>query len=553
MTMESTSEVPSPSFADFIRLKRAQILDEWKGRVRAIPAARRLSEPQLLDHVPHLLDNIASLSEHLACGHPPETLEVEAIDHAFARMKAGFELEQVVIEFRLLRECILTAWERDQAPLLPSKSSTLPVNAAIDRAIEDSVGEYVALRTRVARGLDLVSTVAMGSMNLSDFLSRLLRVFKDEMPSVQTCVILLREGERLHVRAAIGLEEELAGEGFSLRVGEGFAGTIAQTGKPLLLHAASTDPLMLNPVIQRRGVKGLFGVPLLDQAGKVVGVAHMGSLTARDFPPAERELFKLLASRAALAIEYHQAKDSAERAVQVRDEVLGVVSHDLRSPLGVVFSAADLLERALSPGRLHQANKALETIRRSTRRMTRLVEDLLDYGSIQSEQLRLRLTRENAWEIVDEVADTHASIASEQGVNLERSLQGKLPAIDCDRDRIFQVFGNLIGNALKVSPAGSTITVGAQSGDAGVRFWVSDEGPGLSDQSADRVFDRYWRAPDAHSRGRGLGLAIVKGLVEAHGGTVGLETSLGRGCTFYFWLPVAQQRALPAPSADLAH
>jgi signal transduction histidine kinase len=340
----------------------------------------------------------------------------------------------------------------------------------------------------------------------------------------------------------MGLEVTPPDGGFSLAIGEGFAGTIAQTQKPLILRSASTDPLLKNPAIRNKGVKALYGVPLIHEIRGVIGVAHMGSITAHEFAAEDMELFSSMASRAALAIEYHLAKDAVAEAVRVRDDVLAIVSHDLRNPLGSVLVAADLLSRTLRTERNEVALKALGTIHRSATRMTRLVEDLLDYGSLESGRLGLTLKSEVVADIVSDVVDAHSPMAGERGIRLERSVDEELPLIECDRERILQVFGNLIGNALKGSPTNTTITIGAESTEHGVRLSVSDEGVGIAPAEIDHVFERFWRSGRTQTdHGRGLGLFIVKGIVEAHGGTVEVRSAVGKGSTFSFELPAQAQ------------
>jgi hypothetical protein len=209
----------SLSVARFIRARRSDILSEWTRQVRAKTPSRDLAELTLLDEVPELLDEIATLAEGLSVGEAIHGTH-HTINHALGRLSVGFTLEELVVEFQLLRECILTLWEQEHGGRPPDES-TVQLHGAIDRVVFESVTQYVDVRNRVTTALDQVSTNAMTSGNLDEFLSRLLHVFMDEMPDVQTCVILLREGERLRARAAIGLEEELYGEGFSLAIGEG--------------------------------------------------------------------------------------------------------------------------------------------------------------------------------------------------------------------------------------------------------------------------------------------------------------------------------------------
>jgi signal transduction histidine kinase len=233
-------------------------------------------------------------------------------------------------------------------------------------------------------------------------------------------------------------------------------------------------------------------------------------------------------------------QEKAEEAVRARDEVIAVVSHDLRNPLSSVVTAAELLNRVIPDDqRSERMRRAIGAIRRATGQMRRLVDDLLDLGAIESRQLRLNVKPEPADEIVAEALDGHAAMAREQGVGMAFTAAEGAGRVTCDRERIFQVFTNLISNALKFTPAGSTITLAADAEEGFVRFAVADEGPGIEDGDKAHLFDSYWRGRAAPGKGRGLGLAIVRGIVEAHGGTVGVSSEKGKGSTFYFRLPVA--------------
>lgn len=244
-------------------------------------------------------------------------------------------------------------------------------------------------------------------------------------------------------------------------------------------------------------------------------------------------------SEAAIAL-VQKREEQIQEAVRARDDVLSIVSHDLRNPLGSVVTAAELLRRSLpSDQRSERVQRAIATIQRAADRMTHLVDDLLDLGSIESGQLRVHPKPEPVDEIVRDVVDAFRSSAEEHGVSLASDLPADLPLVQCDRERIFQVFSNLLGNALKVAPAQTSVTIKAERQDGFVCFSVSDQGPGIESGNVPHVFDRYWRGYRASGKGRGLGLSIVKGLVEAHRGSAGVESSPGKGSTFFFTIPIA--------------
>ena len=256
-------------------------------------------------------------------------------------------------------------------------------------------------------------------------------------------------------------------------------------------------------------------------------------------------LAQALALRAASALDNARLYDEARRAVRARDDVLGVVSHDLRTPLSVIGMCASALLGEGFGKEKSRDRETLETIRSSAHWGQRLIQDLLDVSAINAGGLSLTRRPEDPQVLVRRAILLHGELATERRIDLVDRLPDALPSIEVDGDRVVQALGNLIGNAVKFTPYGGSVRVGAVDEGERVRFYVADSGPGIPSEEAPHVFDRFWTSPrDVRVRGAGMGLAIVRGVVEAHGGRAWLEPPTpGRGATFCIALPIAPARA----------
>jgi PAS domain S-box-containing protein len=324
--------------------------------------------------------------------------------------------------------------------------------------------------------------------------------------------------------------------------------TVARTGHPVLESDVTDGDWTARALgIQPALVPGLAStsaiiVPL-GARGRCLGTLTLVSeRRGRPFDGADMIFAEELGRRLAQGLDNAQLYADAQRAVRMRDDVLSVVSHDLRNPLSSIRMSADLLLRA--PARIDEQHvlRSAEIIKRSAERMNRLIDDLLDVGRIDGGRLSVELRRTSTTSLVAEALSTFEPLASERSICL---VGAPLPAPDvdllCDRGRVLQVLSNLIGNALKFSPRGGAIVVrGEVRGDL-VELSVADEGCGIAPDQIDHVFERHWQAPGARHRGSGLGLYIAKGIVEAHGGHISVDSTEGRGSTFRFTLPLAER------------
>jgi PAS domain S-box-containing protein len=240
--------------------------------------------------------------------------------------------------------------------------------------------------------------------------------------------------------------------------------------------------------------------------------------------------------------------EALRRAVTAREQVLRIVAHDLRNPLTTIMQSAALAQRGSEPERL---NKRLDIISRAAVRMDHLIQDLLDVSLIEAGQLQIEADRLSASDLVHDAVDMQTPLASSSGLDIRVDVPHDGDVLWANRERLHEVFENLIGNAIKFTEAGGHITVGATSRDGDVLFSVADTGCGIAVENLPQVFDPFWQAvPKAGNLGAGLGLPITKGIVEAHGGRIWVESSVGHGSTFFFTIPKAPPDADHAIQAD---
>jgi signal transduction histidine kinase len=284
----------------------------------------------------------------------------------------------------------------------------------------------------------------------------------------------------------------------------------------------------LPPELAEIGLRETIYVPLCAR-GRTLGMMNLALLreSSWSYTPADVRLAEELGARAALLLDNTRLYEEAQVAITQREDLIAMVSHDLKNPLVAIHMNAG----ALLP------SKQAESILRASEKMEQLITDLLDLTRIDSGALALAMRPERADQLISEAVDLLMPLAEQNDQCLKTE---SLPeSVLCDRIRILQVFSNLIGNAVRHTPHGGTISIGvAPPGSAKVvEFVVSDTGPGIPAGELPHIFDRYWRGERGDRANIGLGLTIARGIVEAHGGRIAVESKEGAGTTFRFTLP----------------
>lgn len=295
-----------------------------------------------------------------------------------------------------------------------------------------------------------------------------------------------------------------------------------------LLRELGLGSVLIVPVIARRRV---FGCMIwASRSPRRYGVRHLE--TATD-----------LGHRVALTLDNDQLLKASQRAVRAREELLAIVSHDLRTPLSAIATTASNLLRGTSTEEALQRDAAV--ILSNSRRMERMIRDLLDFSQLEAGSLRVELRRENLAQLVRHAIESARPMASRHRLHVDVTDDAKDLEVLCDRERIFQVLSNLVSNAVKYTEPQGRIKVRLSRLPAEAMVSVVDSGRGIAQHDLPVLFDRYFQGqnrPVLHgANGAGLGLYIARGLVEAHGGRMWAESSPDSGSTFCFTLPPCEQ------------
>ena len=280
----------------------------------------------------------------------------------------------------------------------------------------------------------------------------------------------------------------------------------------------------------------LFGaalswLPLTAASGALVAVLFAGVLAFY-----VTEMIRRVVMNEVSRITLDKLLGESERIIDAREEILRIVAHDLRNPLNTISMATDLLLEDTKQDASRAAQ--LRIIRRSGERMNRLIQDLLSVTTIEAGRLSIAPKKVSVNELLHEACELLEPIAREKSITLTVSAAADLPPVRADSSRVLQVFSNLVGNAVKFTQSGGAITLSAAREDGKVQCSVADNGPGIPAAQIPRLFGKFWQAKRGDGRGVGLGLAIARGIVEAHGGTMTVDSEEGKGSVFTFELPI---------------
>ena len=353
----------------------------------------------------------------------------------------------------------------------------------------------------------------------------------------------LRPGAVLHqemLRAATPVQIDGQVVGFFVASPEAFARSQAEanflfrTNRLLIVGAvgAMALALLLGVLLARS-----FTQPIRDLTTAAQAIAS-GELEQQVPVRSEDELGQLAQAFNRMSAELARSRD-------LRRQMTADIAHELRTPLSVILGQIDGLDEGVVP----PSSAAFEILRDETSRLGRLVEDLRTLSRADAGELPLERRPVSPAKLLEQALAAHRPLALEEGVALELQLQPELPHLEVDPDRMAQVLGNLLSNALRHTPQGGAITLGAARAGAAILLRVQDTGPGIDAQDLSHLFERFYRADRSRQRetgGSGLGLAIAKAIVELHGGQIWAESAPPHGTTVFVRIPLSTTLAAPS-------
>lgn len=439
-----------------------------------------------------------------------------------------------------------------------------PADASIARVTVDGARSYMVVlrdvseRKRTEDGqrlLALAGWVLAGSLDLESTLATIVELPLPQLGDWSVLELLTEDGRVQRVSAAHADATQSAAVHplvmrapvpLPLELPAGSAARVALEGETTLLADADAWLRATFPdeaarvAAQGLGACEVLVAPLRAGSRTIGALSLVRSPGGARFTPDDRALADQYASSAALAYENARLYQESRAAVRERDELLAIVSHDLRNPVNaIVMLTGALMAQSDAGAPVPVDLEQLQAMRGAARQADGLIQDLQDVSRIAAGRLRIDARPCELREAVEECVDLFEPTADAAGLSLTCTAPPSLPRALADATRVQQVLSNLLVNAIKFTPEGGRITVTMSAGDGHVTVAVQDTGPGIAAEDVPRLFERYWQAPRLLRAGSGLGLFIAKGIIEAHGGEITVDTAPTIGTTFRFTVPIA--------------
>ncbi|MCF7908242.1 MAG: GAF domain-containing sensor histidine kinase [Candidatus Omnitrophica bacterium] len=384
-----------------------------------------------------------------------------------------------------------------------------------------------------------ISKEISGNFNLEKTLNMLVdRIANVMSVGIVSLMLVGKNTGEMLIKFAKGLDKEII-KNVKVKLGEGVSGWVAQTGQSLLVKDISKDPRFS----KRNGkynTNSLLSVPLKIQ-DKVIGVINVNNKISKGvFNEEDLDILSKLADLAALAVTNSRLREDTKHLDDLRANFIANVSHELRTPLTAIKESVGIILEEIAGNINSQQKKLLSLAVQSISRLSRLIDDLLDFSKVDAETREMKRTLFDIGRIAELAVATLRPLAQKKEVDIKISLPNRKIEIWGDEDKLYEVISNFIDNAIKYNKPKGKINLKLEDTEKNVKIIVSDTGIGMPKQDLDKIFDRFKRI-EGYSKdkvkGSGLGLSIVKDIVEMHGGETFVDSEINKGTTFTVTLP----------------
>jgi signal transduction histidine kinase/ActR/RegA family two-component response regulator len=433
---------------------------------------------------------------------------------------------------------------RSGTQLLEASTTIEELQAELEEARQarQRLAEEAALQRRLVLELERLFALLRGGVDADQLLQQLLGVFVDNARA-ERGLIWLRDGEKLRLRALY--PEQPVANAPTLEVEQVLDGRTPAELEPVVVVSQVQGGLAELAFAADERVRSAIEIALVN-GEQLVAVICLGLERSAALTDADHQVLRVLTKQAMAVVVDVLARVGLEQAIQSRDGILGIVAHDLRNPLNVISAAANSLHHRL-PDSL--TRRPVERIMRAAQRAEHLIRDLLDISAIEGGHFAIDKQRIDTTSMLLAAIESQQGLAASASVILASDLSPDLPLVEADEERILEVLENLVGNAVKFTMAGGTVTIGAAARSQELLVWVKDNGPGIAAELLPHLFDRFWQGSKRDRRGAGLGLTICRAIAEAHGGRIWAESTLGEGTTVFFTIPAGNRASKPQPTS----
>jgi signal transduction histidine kinase len=412
------------------------------------------------------------------------------------------------------------------------------------------LGHALEQRFDEMRALTRVTEKINAGFLLDDVLDHVYEAFRPVLPYDRIGFALLETDGRgqaiLRAHWAKSDYEEV-------KIYRGYSAVLAGSSLEAILE--SKRPRIINDLVEyleehpdsissrhmiEEGIRSNLTCPLV-ALNKPIGFMFFSSRHTGTYRNAHVGIFLEIAGQLSTIVEKGRLYQKLLDLDELKNKFLGMAAHDLRNPISVISGYTQLLEKGIAGPLTEKQRDMLRTMDLAANRMLALINDLLDISVIESGRLELHKQMESLPEFLEECRLSNDIIATDKGISLELSTDADLVSLVFDAERISQVLNNLIGNAIKFSASGTTIAVTARRAGDFAEISVADQGLGIPAEELPKIFGEFERSSTRSTAGEpstGLGLAIVKRMIEAHGGTIDVESEVGKGSIFTFALPL---------------